>query len=128
PARRRTPPSFASSGWTWPGRTKSPATEAGSAIERTVRQRSSAGVPVLPERWAVGGRKAGAGGGGLGLRAWRSLMAGGKSGETGRAELAAATEDEVDRLRRGLFSRTDKIAFVFAVFGINDNDHLAAGE
>ena len=47
PGRRSTPPSFARSGTTWPGRRKSFAVDAGSASSRIVCARSAAEMPVL---------------------------------------------------------------------------------
>ncbi len=47
PARRSTPPSFARSGNTWPGRRKSCGFEPRSAIARAVAARSNALVPVV---------------------------------------------------------------------------------
>ena len=49
PARRRTPPSLATSGNRWPGLRRSVARVAGSAIARTVRARSAALMPVEQE-------------------------------------------------------------------------------
>ena len=48
-------------------------------------------------------------------------------GQHGHAELAAAVHDEVHHFRRGLLGRTDEIALVFAVFGVDHDDHFAAG-
>ena len=54
PARRRTPPSLATSGNRCPGRTRSPGLVAGSTIARTVRARSSALMPVRHDSWSTG--------------------------------------------------------------------------
>ena len=42
------------------------------------------------------------------------------------AELPAAVEHEIDDFGRDLLGRTDEVAFVFAVFGVDDDDDLAA--
>jgi hypothetical protein len=45
-------------------------------------------------------------------------------GQNRHAQLALAVRNhEIDRLGRGFLGRTDEVAFVFAVFGVdNDND------
>ena len=47
----------------------------------------------------------------------------------GHAELPAAVRDhEVDDLGSDLFGGTDEVAFVFAVFGVDDDHDLAGGD
>ena len=58
PARRRTPPSFAVSKWTWPGRTKSSTVVSGFTISRTHLALSSAVIPVFAVTWSRGVTKA----------------------------------------------------------------------
>jgi hypothetical protein len=54
PARRRTPPSRARSGKTWPGRLKSLALASGRAARRMVWARSAALMPVsIPSRASI---------------------------------------------------------------------------
>ena len=58
----------------------------------------------------------------------RQLEPLGDLGQDRHAELAAAVGDhEVDDLGRHLFGGADEIAFVLAVFGIDHDDHVAAG-
>src|SRR5205823_1338473 len=52
----------------------------------------------------------------------------GDLGQERRAKLSAAAEDKVDRLGRRLFGGANEIAFVFAVFRVDDDNDLALRE
>ena len=127
PARRSTPPSLATSGNKWPGRTKSVGLLVGSTdrLDRAgpFRGRDAGLRRAMIDRHRVSWCPAGP--------CWSrpSGAASSRSADLGQdrhAELAAAVRDhEVDDLGRDLFGGGDEIAFVLAVFGVDD-DHYAA--
>ena len=127
PARRSTPPSLATSGNRWPGRMKSVGLLVGSQIAWIVRARSAAVMPVrrraVVDRHGVVRAQRGR----VGLDHRRQLEPLAHVGQDRHAELPPAVRDhEVDDLRRHLLGGADEVAFVLAVFGVDDHDDAPA--
>src|SRR5213593_2468164 len=101
-----TPPSLATSGKTWPGRTKSEAPLLPLASARTVLVRSSAEMPVVsPWRTSTDTVKA------VGLL----------GGERRADDARGVADDEGHLLRRAERRRDEQIAFVLAVVVVGDH-------
>ena len=74
-------------------------------------------------------RKGGAQRGRIRFAHLRQLEPFGQLRQNGHAKLPTPfANHEVDDFRRDLFGGADEIAFVFPVFGIDDNDHLSAAD
>ena len=129
PARRSTPPSLATSGKRWPGRTNSEGLVWGSRMAWIVRARSSARMPVWHETMVDRDGVGGAMGRGVVVDHRVKLKPLGHFGQDGHAEQALAVGDhELDDFGRDLFGGDDEVAFVLAVFGVDDDDDAAIGE
>ncbi len=130
PARISTPPSTACSGKMWPGCTRSAATAFGATAACTVRARSAAEMPVVtpsaasmetvkaveclaPLRATIGGSCS------------RSHI----SRESVRQMRPRAVAcHEVDGLGRDVIGGEHDVAFVLAVFLVDQDHHAAGGE
>src|SRR6185437_7294573 len=110
PDRISTPPSRATRGNTWPGRTKSAAPLLSLASARTVLQRSSAEMPVVKPC--------------LTSTETARLI----SAKRGADDPGRIADDERHLFRRAMRCRDEKIAFVFAVIVISNDNNLAIGE
>ncbi len=130
PARISTPPSCACSGKMWPGWTRSSACASRATAACTVRARSAAEMPV---RDAGGGldrdREGGAVLGAVAQRHRRQAQALAAFARQGQADQAAAEpRHEVDRLGRDVVGGQHQVAFVLAVFLVDEDHHAAGGE
>jgi len=62
----------------------------------------------------------------IGFHHWMEPQPLADFGQNRHAQLALAVRNhEVDRLGSGLFGRTDEVAFVFAIFGVDNDGDLA---
>ena len=124
PARTSTPPCRARNGKTWPGRARSAGRVPESMAARIVVARSEALIPVVVPRRAsmdsVEGRAV------IG-RVDRSHQRKGKLvaallGQRQADQAAAVLGHEVDGFGRYFFRRHREVAFVFAVFVVDQDD------
>ncbi len=127
PARISTPPGWAVSGKMWPGCTRSLASASRATAACTVRERSAAEMPVVtpsaasidtvkfvpctvPLRDTIGYSSS-----------WRQRLGGQRQAD----QAAPVLGHEVDGFRRDEVGRQDQVAFIFAVFLVNEDDHAA---
>ena len=114
----------------WPGRARSDGRVRGSIAASTVAARSRAEMPVLVTPFAsidtqnaVSNRAVFCG------DHLRQIELGEPLFRHRHADQAAAVlGHEVDRLRRDLLRRDGQIAFVLAIFVVDDDDHLAVAD
>ena len=130
PARTRTPPRRARSGKTWPGRARSCAVDAGVDGDAD-------GVRAVGCRDAGGHAFAGFDGLGKGRAEARGVLlrhgaeaevVGALFGEGEADEAAAVTGHEVDGLGGDELGGKGEVAFVLAVFIVDDDDHAAGAD
>ena len=130
PARISTPPSCACSGKTWPGCTRSRGFAFAATAAWMVRARSAAEMPVVtPSAASIDTVNAVPCRVPLRLRHRRQLQPLAMLARQRQADQAAAESGhEVDRLRRHVLGREHEIAFVLAIFFVDQDDHAARGE
>ena len=130
PARISTPPSCACSGKMWPGCTRSDGLASRATAACTVRERSAAEMPVVtPSAASMDTVNAVPCGEPLRVRHRRQVQALAHLARHRQADQAArVARHEVDRLGRDEFGREDQVAFVFAVFLVDEDDHAARGQ
>ena len=127
PARTSTPPSRARNGKTWPGRTRSPGLLDGSMATRMVWARSAAEMPVVtPSAASMDSVKRGAEARVVARRHGRQLQRVADFGAERKADQAARVpRHEVDDVGRDFFGGDGDVAFVFAIFIVDDDEHPA---
>ena len=130
PERISTPPCRATSGNTWPGRTKSEAPLLSLASARTVLQRSSAEMPVVrPWRTSTVTVKAVPSGASFSATIGIEMQPARMLGAERRADDAGGVaDDERHLLRRAKRGGDEQIALVLAVVVVGDDHDLAFGE
>ena len=130
PERISTPPSLATSGKTWPGRTKSLAPLLPLASARTVLVRSSAEMPVVkPWRTSTVTVKAVPSGASLSATIGSRCRRLASLRRQRRADDArGVADDERHLLRRAQRGRDEQVALVLAIVVVGDDDDLAPGE
>ena len=127
PARISTPPSTACSGKMWPGCTRSAGWALRATAACTVRARSAAEMPVVtPSAASIDTVKA--------VPVVRAVARGHRrqvqalaalAGQRQADQAAAEARHEVDGLGRDVVGRQHQVAFVLAVFLIDQDDHAA---
>ena len=127
PARTSTPPLRARSGKMWPGRARSCGRVFGSMAVRMVMARSEALMPVVtPRRPSMASVKA---------VPWTEVLIGDISGRWSSSQRSSVSGrqirprrvlgHEVDGFGGDFFGGHGEVAFVFAVFVVDEDDHAS---
>ena len=95
-------------------------------MARIVAARSWAVMPVRSAEMIDGNREVRSQRGRIILHHGVEIESAAEFRQQGHAELPPAIEHEIDDFRSDLFGRADKIAFIFAIFGIHRDDNFAA--